>query len=87
MNSPHKFYENHSIFYEIIDAWLEGYYLGIFTMNNNHDILGMMDRVCNDLIFGIFCLLLLQFLLLIINEHLFASLEFHGWIHWHYEFT
>jgi len=80
MNSPHQFYDNHSISCDKIEAWLEESYLGRFPMNNSCDILGMMDRGLQDLIFPISILLLLQFLLLIIDEHVSEGLELHGWM-------
>jgi hypothetical protein len=88
VNSLHQFSYSHAIFYDRIEAWLEGSYLAKFPMNYHCDIFYMVDRLFHVLIFPTFSLFLLQVPILIFcDEHMFAGLELHGWIHWHYQFT
>jgi len=88
LNSLDQFYDSNAIFYDRIEAWLEISYLDTFPMNNHYDILSMVTKVFDVLIFPIFSLLLFQVLLLIFcHEHMFACLGLHGWLHWHYDFT
>jgi hypothetical protein len=82
INSLHQFYDFHAIFYDRIEVWLEGSCSEKFPMNYQYDIFNMVDRFLLVLIFPTFRQLLLQVLLLIsCDEHVFASLELHGWIH------
>jgi hypothetical protein len=88
VDSLHQFYDSNAIFYDRIEAWLEGSYSTRFPMNYHYDIFNMVNRVFDVLIFPTFTLLFLQVLLLIFcHEHMFVGLGLHGWIHWHYDFT
>lgn len=80
MNYLHQSFDNNDIFCDKIEAFVEGYYLIRFTMNNNSVIFGMVNRGLLDLILSICHMLLIQDLLLISYERVIAGLELHDWL-------